>query len=95
MSATNRQHQSALPHPSSSAGRFPKRLLLVVPLLLALVALPLLNALQPIPAYAAGTIYVNAAATGTNDGTSWANAYASLQDTILNTSSGDEIRVAA
>ncbi|MBU2526799.1 MAG: T9SS type A sorting domain-containing protein [Bacteroidetes bacterium] len=41
------------------------------------------------------TIFVNHNATGTNDGTSWANAFANLQDAIAISASGDEIWVAA
>lgn len=39
-------------------------------------------------------IYVDADASGANDGSSWANAYKYLQDAIGSAESGDEIRVA-
>ena len=39
-------------------------------------------------------IYVDDDAVGTNDGSSWANAYNNLQDAIAIVSTGDEIRVA-
>ncbi len=39
-------------------------------------------------------VYVNHAASGTDNGTSWANAYTSLQTAMENTSSGYEIWVA-
>jgi len=40
------------------------------------------------------TIFVDADATGTNDGSSWANAYNYLQDALSTASSGDQLKVA-
>ncbi|HEY5914712.1 MAG TPA: right-handed parallel beta-helix repeat-containing protein [Verrucomicrobiae bacterium] len=41
------------------------------------------------------TIYVDDSATGANNGSSWADAYNSLQDALSVTRAGDEVRVAA
>ncbi len=41
-----------------------------------------------------GILYVNINATGTNDGTSWTNAFNKLSDALLSASNGDEIWVA-
>src|SRR5262249_15352531 len=49
----------------------------------------------PIQSYAAGTIvYVDASASGTGDGSSWADAYPSLADALAGAASGTEIWVA-
>lgn len=42
----------------------------------------------------AATIYVNHAATGLDDGSSWSNAYVDLQSALSSAVSGDEIWVA-
>jgi len=42
----------------------------------------------------AQVIYVDSRAGGTNDGSSWVNAYKYLQDALASASSGDEIRAA-
>lgn len=51
--------------------------------------------IQPTPARAASIIYVDANAAGTNNGSSWANAYNKLQDAMAAASSGDQIWVSA
>jgi hypothetical protein len=43
---------------------------------------------------AARTLYVDADATGTGNGSSWADAYWCLQDALASARSGDEVRVA-
>jgi parallel beta-helix repeat protein len=59
-------------------------------LALLLVFLPFVSAY---PLWAA-TIYVDASATGANDGSSWADAYKYLQNALWTAGSGTEIRVA-
>jgi len=47
------------------------------------------------PAFSQGPIYVSLAASGANDGSSWADAYTSLADGLDNASFGDEVWVRA
>ncbi len=44
--------------------------------------------------HAKNILYVNASATGSNDGSSWANAFRNLQDALTAAQSGDQIWVA-
>ncbi len=48
----------------------------------------------PFGAFAAGVIFVDAAATGAADGSSWSNAFPDLADALAAASYGDEVRVA-
>lgn len=47
------------------------------------------------PANAATTIYVDASATGADDGSSWVNAYANLQEALGAANPGDQVWVAS
>ncbi len=49
---------------------------------------------EPGPQDIGKVIYVDTSATGSNDGSSWTNAFNFLQDAIAISSSGDQIRVA-
>ncbi|MCB0212487.1 MAG: right-handed parallel beta-helix repeat-containing protein [Anaerolineae bacterium] len=72
----------------------PKRPPLVALLALALALVGLLA--PPVPLHAAGTIiYVNAGASGSGDGSSWADAYPSLADALAGAASDTEIWVAS
>ena len=51
--------------------------------------------LTALPAEAAGTIYVDASATGADTGLSWTDAYPTLQEALADAVSGDKIWVAA
>ena len=62
-----------------------------VALLLALLA----SLLAPPRTHAATVIYVHAAAVGANNGTSWSNAFTSLQAAIAAAVGGNEVWVAA
>ncbi len=46
------------------------------------------------PSAMAKIVYADDDATGTNNGSSWANAFAHLQNALAVAQSGDEIRVA-
>ena len=59
------------------------------------IALILITSSRPGLLAQGSTIYVDADATGANDGTSWANAYVTLQPALEAASDGDEVWVAA
>ncbi|MFN4257376.1 MAG: choice-of-anchor Q domain-containing protein, partial [Saprospiraceae bacterium] len=59
------------------------------------LCLLLLSALATSSSAQSGTIHVNRAATGTNTGENWLNAFVDLQDALNVATAGDEIWVAA
>lgn len=83
----HKQYKStAMPRPK------PTTLLTLLALALALAGL----LAPPVPLHAAGTIvYVNAGASGTGDGSSWADAFPSLADALAGAAADTEIWVAA
>jgi hypothetical protein len=60
-----------------------------------LISLLLVTSVCSFSAAAQRVLFVNHAAGGANDGTSWADAFVSLQDALAEARSGDEIWVAA
>ncbi len=58
------------------------------------IALGLMLAYAGVPSARAMTRYVNAAAAGANNGSSWANAFTKLQDALAVAASGDQVWVA-
>ena len=59
------------------------------------VLLILLLALAGLPTLATAQVFVNHAASGDNDGSSWANAHTDLQAALAEAEAGDEVWVAA